>query len=124
MPTLFLCEAVTLLNAGYCSMPAFLFSNEKGEHMEQSEMSFDSPDLTQEQRRCLQAWLKIIHRNASLQPVERRIGYLNWAKRKAQQELTPANFSYFLIAWEKSLKKATAAYERHIQAVRSQNVTV
>lgn len=87
----------------------------------QTSMSFDSPDLSQEQRRFLQAWLKITKRKASLKPVHLKPGFLSWCLRQAKSELTPANYSYFQPIAQKAYLKSLQAYERHIQAVRCQN---
>lgn len=87
----------------------------------QTAMKLDTPDLCQEQRRLLQAWLKIIKRNAAKREVDQRIGFLQWCKKTAQQELTPANFAYFEKQWVTAMEKAHIALERHIAAVRCQN---
>ena len=87
----------------------------------QTVMVLDSPDLSLEQRRLLQAWLKIIKRKASEKPVHIRPNFLSWCLRQARTELTPANFNYFQKPAQKARIEAYRAYEKHIKAVRSQN---
>lgn len=87
----------------------------------QTSMSFDNPDLSQEQRRLLQAWLKILTRKAKLKPVHLKPGFLNWCLVQSKKELTPANYAYFSPIARKAYLKSLQAYEQHIKAVRSQN---
>jgi len=84
----------------------------------QQEMTFDDPDNCQEQRRLLQAWLKIIKRKLPAE-LKRQIGFVNWAIKTSRSELTPANYAYFRPIAQEALHSILKKYERHIKAERN-----
>lgn len=87
--------------------------------MKQDRMNFeDNPDLTLEQRRLLQAWLKIIGRHI-YEKNSKAFGYLYWADKKAKAELTPGNYKVYWTARCKVWQRITRAILRHVKAESS-----
>jgi len=65
------------------------------------------------QRRCLQAWLKVLGRHKYSLNWKEDKGYLNWARSKAAKELEPLNYNYFLVAYGDCYRKQLRLSVKH-----------